>query len=438
MEQGRKVIECGNGAREENGRRLRNDRRTNQAKLARRSGVAVVLITGRPDELFRARDRGLPTPAYTFTFTADHRGSFNAPGDNYERRMPSMQSTLGDEGIAEELAESQRQISIAEFFEKNKHMLGFDSGARALVTAVKEAVDNALDATEEAKIRDPTIQVKIDDEGDYYTLVVEDNGPGITKEQVPKVFGKLLYGSRFHAREQSLTPDQQLLVRRNGTVEYIPIGVLCDAYLPGDGDATAPVPDAIEVPSFNRETQEMSWQPVTHAIRHETDERTYEIETQKGRTVEVTGNHSVFSVDANGDTQEVKAGELGPGDTLLTPRTLPSTDRTVEEINLLEHVDRGAFSDRRVYVYGFDRETLKQLQTEETIRRRPSDESDRKRTYYRYDGVQILKDSLDQNYLQKGYLPAETVLELGWEEKATDCEFKTYRVGGDETTLPVS
>ncbi|USZ68833.1 DNA topoisomerase VI subunit B [Halorussus salilacus] len=117
--------------------------------------------------------------------------------------MPSIQSTLGEEeGIAEELAESQRQISIAEFFEKNKHMLGFDSGARALVTAVKEAVDNALDATEEAGIK-PDIYVEIDDVGDYYTLVVEDNGPGITKEQVPKVFGKLLYGSRFHAREQS-------------------------------------------------------------------------------------------------------------------------------------------------------------------------------------------------------------------------------------------
>ncbi|WP_128478122.1 DNA topoisomerase VI subunit B [Halorussus pelagicus] len=117
--------------------------------------------------------------------------------------MPSIQSTLGEEeGIAEELAESQRQISIAEFFEKNKHMLGFDSGARGLVTAVKEAVDNALDATEEAGIK-PDIYVEIDDEGDYYTLVVEDNGPGITKEQVPKVFGKLLYGSRFHAREQS-------------------------------------------------------------------------------------------------------------------------------------------------------------------------------------------------------------------------------------------
>ncbi|WIV67473.1 DNA topoisomerase VI subunit B [Natrialbaceae archaeon AArc-T1-2] len=117
--------------------------------------------------------------------------------------MTSFQSTLGEEpGIAEELAESQRAISIAEFFEKNKHMLGFDSGARGLVTAVKEAVDNSLDATEEAGIL-PDIYVEIQEEGDYYKLIVEDNGPGLTKASLPKVFGKLLYGSRFHAREQA-------------------------------------------------------------------------------------------------------------------------------------------------------------------------------------------------------------------------------------------
>jgi DNA topoisomerase-6 subunit B len=116
--------------------------------------------------------------------------------------MPSLQSTLDDEGVADELAASQRSISIAEFFEKNKHMLGFDSGARGLVTAVKEAVDNALDAAEEAGHL-PDIYIEIEEVGDYYRLVVEDNGPGITSEELPKVFGKLLYGSRFHKREQA-------------------------------------------------------------------------------------------------------------------------------------------------------------------------------------------------------------------------------------------
>jgi DNA topoisomerase-6 subunit B len=114
-----------------------------------------------------------------------------------------MQSKLaGTPGIADELAQAQREISIAEFFEKNKHMLGFDSNARGLVTAVKEAVDNALDATEEAGIR-PSIYVEIRESGNYYQLIIEDNGPGITEAQIPKIFGKLLYGSRFHSRRQS-------------------------------------------------------------------------------------------------------------------------------------------------------------------------------------------------------------------------------------------
>ena len=112
------------------------------------------------------------------------------------------QSTLAEGDIADELAADQRQISIAEFFERNKHMLGFDSGARALVTAVKEAVDNALDAAEEAGFA-PDVYVEIKESGDYYTIIVEDNGPGITKAQIPNIFGKLLYGSRFHKREQN-------------------------------------------------------------------------------------------------------------------------------------------------------------------------------------------------------------------------------------------
>ena len=352
--------------------------------------------------------------------------------------MTSFQSTLGEEGgIAEELAENQRAISIAEFFEKNKHMLGFDSGARGLVTAVKEAVDNALDATEEAGIA-PDIYVEIAEAGDYYKLIVEDNGPGITKEQIPRVFGKLLYGSRFHAREQSLTPDQRVLVRRDGDIEFVPIGVLCDAYLPVDGEGTAPIPDDIEAPAFDRDTHEMTWEPVTHAIRHETEERTYEITTEKGRTVEVTGNHSVFSVTQDGETKEVRASDLDAGDTILTPRRLPSPDETVESVNLLEHITPEQLDGRRVYVYGFDEETLAELRTGETVRKNPNPDSARERYYYRYDGVDILRDSLESNYVEKGYLPAETVLELGWEEKAADCEFKTYRVGGDETTVPVT
>ncbi|MEM3396692.1 MAG: DNA topoisomerase VI subunit B [Thermoplasmata archaeon] len=105
--------------------------------------------------------------------------------------------------IAEELAKKQKEISVAEFFEKNRQILGFDNPNRALLTAVKEAVDNSLDACEEANIL-PEITVKITKKSEeVYSLTVDDNGPGIVKKQIPNVFARLLYGSRFHAVRQS-------------------------------------------------------------------------------------------------------------------------------------------------------------------------------------------------------------------------------------------
>jgi len=104
---------------------------------------------------------------------------------------------------AEGMAARQREISISEFFSKNRHLLGFDNPRKALLTAVKEAVDNSLDACEDAGIL-PVIKVDIRPLAeDRYRLSVEDNGPGIVKAQIPKIFGKLLYGSKFHTLKQA-------------------------------------------------------------------------------------------------------------------------------------------------------------------------------------------------------------------------------------------
>ncbi|MCH2100530.1 MAG: ATP-binding protein, partial [Planctomycetes bacterium] len=101
------------------------------------------------------------------------------------------------------MAAKQREISISEFFAKNRHLLGFDNPRKALLTTIKEAVDNSLDACEEAGIR-PEITVEIHQlEEDRFRVVIEDNGPGIVKAQIPNIFGKLLYGSKFHSRRQS-------------------------------------------------------------------------------------------------------------------------------------------------------------------------------------------------------------------------------------------
>ncbi len=100
--------------------------------------------------------------------------------------------------IAQELAKKQREISVSEFFTKNRHLLGFDNPTRALLMTVKEAVDNSLDACTEAKIL-PEIKVEIKKLAeDRFKVIVEDNGPGIVKEQIPRIFAKLLYGSKFH------------------------------------------------------------------------------------------------------------------------------------------------------------------------------------------------------------------------------------------------
>ncbi len=104
---------------------------------------------------------------------------------------------------AEELAKKQREISIAEFFEKNRHLLGFDNPRKSLLTAVKEAVDNSLDACEEARIL-PEINIElIKLEEKRYRVIIEDNGPGIIRKQIPKIFAKLLYGSKFHKLSQT-------------------------------------------------------------------------------------------------------------------------------------------------------------------------------------------------------------------------------------------
>ncbi len=104
---------------------------------------------------------------------------------------------------AEEMAKSQKEISVSEFFAKNRHLLGFDNPRKALLTTVKEAVDNSLDAAEEAGIL-PEIWVHIEQTGkDKYKVAVQDNGPGIVKKQIPLIFGKLLYGSKFHRLRMS-------------------------------------------------------------------------------------------------------------------------------------------------------------------------------------------------------------------------------------------
>ena len=125
-----------------------------------------------------------------------------APG-NKSKATTKKTAKSRSRATASDLAKSQRDISISEFFAKNRHLLGFDNPSKALLTTIKEGVDNALDATEEAGIL-PTIRVEIEQLAETrFRVAIEDNGPGIVRSQVPKIFGRLLYGSKFHRLRQS-------------------------------------------------------------------------------------------------------------------------------------------------------------------------------------------------------------------------------------------
>ena len=145
-----------------------------------------------------------PTASATSTPTAARPES--------ESPVPKKAAKPAQQVTAVEMGARQREISVAEFFTKNRHLLGFDNPRKALLTCVKEAVDNALDACEEAGIL-PDVIVKLEvvsngepiapSQATRFRVTVTDNGPGIVRQQIPRIFAKLLYGSKFHRMRMS-------------------------------------------------------------------------------------------------------------------------------------------------------------------------------------------------------------------------------------------
>lgn len=142
------------------------------------------------------------------------RSARSAPAPSSEAVAPRKAPAKPTQHVtAAEMGARQREISVSEFFTKNRHLLGFDNPRKALLTCVKEAVDNALDACEEAGILpDVTVWLHVVPSGGTtppvsqatrFRITVRDNGPGIVRQQIPRIFAKLLYGSKFHRLRMS-------------------------------------------------------------------------------------------------------------------------------------------------------------------------------------------------------------------------------------------
>ncbi len=193
--------------------------------------AAPAPVAGRAEKAGKGAKAGKAAPPAKAATAGTGRGKGRGkPAPDAEPELPAIAAAEADveaepagkasrgpkrRATAEQMAQKQREISISEFFTKNRHLLGFDNPSKALLTTIKEAVDNSLDACEEAGIL-PELTIEVRDlalnekgEGELtkgegrFVVVVEDNGPGIVKAQVPKIFGKLLYGSKFHRLKQS-------------------------------------------------------------------------------------------------------------------------------------------------------------------------------------------------------------------------------------------
>ena len=104
------------------------------------------------------------------------------------------------------IKEQFNQISPSEFFYSNRDLAGFSNPTRSLYTAVREFVENALDACDQKGILpDVHLIIKAVDpdkpDPKPYILTVKDNGPGIDADHIPLAFGTVLYGSKFGLKQ---------------------------------------------------------------------------------------------------------------------------------------------------------------------------------------------------------------------------------------------
>src|SRR5881397_3893768 len=213
------------------GRKMNPSKISPQAKTDPPAKVSRPVKTSPPEKTSHPAKAGSPAPQPKPAVTAVEMGaqhmrkpSKKSPSAKHGRKSkPSKTSPPVKTSppapqpkpavTAEEMGARQREISVSEFFTKNRHLLGFDNPRKALLTCVKEGVDNALDACEEAGIL-PEVVVKVEavangetppppTQASRFRITVSDNGPGIVRQQIPKIFAKLLYGSKFHRLRMS-------------------------------------------------------------------------------------------------------------------------------------------------------------------------------------------------------------------------------------------
>jgi len=316
-----------------------------------------------------------------------------------------------------DLSEKIKEISISEFFEKNRHLLGYENPSKAFYTVVKELVDNSIDACLEARIL-PEIYVKVKKVDENRMKVrVEDNGPGISPKKLPIAFGKFLVGSKFYRLRQSVWKNEILPIKINGRIRFVKIGEFINKFIKDEEGVVNVENKGIEVLSFNPQTLKLEWSPVSHLIKHVNDEELFEVETETGKKIRVTGSHSLFVLTKNG-IESKHTIDLKEGDYLVAARRLPTLD-TINEINLLDFLSEGFLRRHRYWIEGVDKKIFEKIRNKaEKIRRG-------KRLFYKIDDFEIRSDYLSK-LEKKRKISAWIVKKFGLEDFAKKGRLISY------------
>jgi len=345
------------------------------------------------------------------------------------------------------MTEVFEEISPADFFYRNRDIAGFTNPSRAIYSTVRELVENSLDACEINSIP-PDIYIRVSHESGptegpgVYRIRVEDNGSGLPEEIIPSAFGQVLFGSKYKLR-QSVDYSEKTLVRKNGIIEPIEIGRFVDQFLKPGEDVKEILEEGYETLAFSHDSFEFSWSRISDVSRHKVTEPLYEVVLESGRTIKVTGAHSIFTLkDGNLSLKDVEQMKLG--DYVAVPRFLPNRPSGQTRINLIETLSRFADTKRRLYVYGVPERIFWKLRLSAHVVYKKADRT-KKHPYYvfrgRHRNITVRGDHFTQLKTKK-MLPLYWISELGITGDIPDsCTVRTYGKGTSNelpAALPLS
>ena len=146
--------------------------------------------------------------------------------------------------------------------------------------------------------------------------------------------------------EDSVTGDSEILIRKNGVISRTTIGQLIDSALEKYGcwynlsyHEILGNDEGVEILAKDC-AHRLIWKKPSKLIRHKVNKQLYEIVTRKGRTLKVTEDHSLFTLNDQAEVAQVKPKDLKKGSPVVTIRSLPYNEKDTLYFNILDHLDK--------------------------------------------------------------------------------------------------